>query len=643
MLQHALMKKQKTSPKPDDALFRLWSLIAERPYPALPWLVFFYAFVSCLVYTDNGPFTGHIVGFDDQVRMTQVMQWVNGGGWYDRLITRVNAPEGFQTIWARIVDIPIAAVIVLFQQFIDQRSAALVASVIIPMAELAILFWASRYFARPLAGKKEAWLVVLFVMFTTALDHKPFTLSGFHPGEASHHAWYGILNVLMFGAAARVVLGVTGWKPKGMLALAIALLLAVGIEGFPMIAGVVAILSILSWFFKNQHLAFRGAQALGCSAILSLALLPMHVPPSHFFEVSFSQPSILGPVILISVATYLFLQSVLLQKSNSRFVNALGLIVLAGNIALFLIQAFPGILGGSLAGLSPNEQILAKNEHPEVWSMYRVAGPTVDYVGLVMPSLLAVIAGIWAAVKAKSNRRRVMCLAYTGFAAVPSGLAQIYWRFIHHAQTAVCPLLLGLWQAIRNRLPKNTTYSLRSFLIFVTIGPLWMIIVPALHSNAPFLTQVAFFPAKIYTEPYSCDTLTMTDYLNKHYSKDTLINVPDWDTATFLYETNLKVDFLSNYPSHDHFLDNRLFFQTQDVESAKEVAAKHKFNLVAMCTIIPMPPEMAASRPNREPTMLERMKEGIQPSWLKPVFTGINTRYLLFEVDQAALAKSKDK
>lgn len=637
------MPKQISPHHNDTITDRLWRNLVCPPYTALPWAVFLYAILSCLVYTDNGPLTGHIVGFDDQVRMTQVMQWVNGGGWYDRLITRVNAPEGFQTIWARIVDIPIAAVVVMAQLFTDQRSAGLVASIIVPMAELALMFWASSYFARPIAGKKEANLVTLFLMFTTVLNHKPYTLAGFHLGEASHHAWYGILNVLMFGAAARVVLGASGWRAKGMLALAFALLLAVGIEGFPTIAGVVGVLSILAWGFHNHHLARRGAEAVGASALLSLCLLPMHVPPSHFFEVSFSQPSILGPLLLAAAALYLFLQSLIIKKWGNRIITAILLLIVAGNIACGLILAFPGILGGSLAGLSPNERILASNEHPEVWSMLRVAAGHWDYLGLIMPTVLAIGAGIWAMATTGNKRRRMMLAAFTGFAIVPGALAQIYWRYIHHAQTAACPLLLKLWQKLRGLIPKGKNYGLVSCLAFIAIGPFWMVFFPALLFNSPFMTQVAFFPAKIYTEPYSCDTLSMTDYLNKHYPPTTRINVPDWDTATFLYESNLQVDFLSNYPSHDHFIDNRTFFQTQDVEAARKIAQSHQFNLVAVCSYIPMPPDFLASRPNRTPLFIERLKEGTQPDWLKPVFTGINTHYILYEVDPVALAHNKGK
>ena len=476
-------------------------------------------------------------------------------------------------------------------------------------------------------------------MFTTVLNHKALTLAGFHPGEASHHAWYGILNVAMFGAAVRVALGVAGWIPKVMLGAAMALLLAVGIEPFPTVAGTVAVLAALAWGFGNPRLAQRGAQAVGAGAALSLLLLPLHVPPAHFFEISFSQPSIVGSIMLAVAAAFLAAEMAVLRQVTHRLASGLLLAAIAATFALCLVSVFPEILAGATAGLSPSERMLAASEHPEVWAMWRVAIDTVDYIGLTMPTVIAVFVGIVAMLREGNARRRMMYGAYAGFAAVPGVLAQFWWRFIHHAQTAVCPLLLFAWQRVRARLPRNVGYGLASLAAMVALGPFWMVFLPALDTNAPFLTQVVFFPAKIYTEPYSCDALSIAEYLNTHYTKETRVNVPDWDSATFLLETKLKIDFLSNYPSHDHFIDNKVFFQTQSPDAARDIARRHQFDLVAACAMIPMAPQIAASRPYRQPSMIERMREGTQPAWLKPVATDIQTNYRLFEIDKAELAK----
>ena len=397
-----------------------WRHVAKPPYAGLPWLIVLYVIVACLIYTANGPFTGHVVGFDDQVRMTQVLELVNGKGWYDRVIHRVDPPEGFQTIWTRIVDIPLALVVLAAQLVVDQRTAALVAVTVVPLASLILLFYLMRWFARPLVGRRDSWLVLLFLMFTPILNKKPITLAGFHLGEASHHSWYVILNVLMYGAVTRLALGVGGRKPACWLALGVALMVAVGIEGFPMIAGICGILGCLAWYFESPQLARRSAEALGMGTLLTLILLPLQWPPAQWLDISFAQTSILGSILVGSAALFLTFEFALLHAmpTGQRVLTALILLAAAAGTGALLVFWFPDILNGAAAGLSPEERVLAFNNHPEAWTMWKESSGIVDYMGLAMPTLIALTAGIIAVRRTRSRRRRVMFLAYLGCAAL---------------------------------------------------------------------------------------------------------------------------------------------------------------------------------------------------------------------------------
>lgn len=55
---------------------------------------------------------------DDNIRLAQVRAWLNGQGWYDLRQYRLNPPAGFDIHWSRLVDLPIAAMIVLWQPFV---------------------------------------------------------------------------------------------------------------------------------------------------------------------------------------------------------------------------------------------------------------------------------------------------------------------------------------------------------------------------------------------------------------------------------------------------------------------------------------------------------------------------------------------
>ena len=48
---------------------------------------------------------------DDNMRIMQVRAWLHGQGWYDLRDYRMNPPFGANIHWSRIVDLPIAGLI----------------------------------------------------------------------------------------------------------------------------------------------------------------------------------------------------------------------------------------------------------------------------------------------------------------------------------------------------------------------------------------------------------------------------------------------------------------------------------------------------------------------------------------------------
>ena len=79
---------------------------------------------------------------------------------------------------------------------------------------------------------------------------------------------------------------------------------------------------------------------------------------------------------------------------------------------------------------------------------------------------------------------------------------------------------------------------------------------------------------------------------------------------------------------------------TQDMNVAKDIATRHGFDLVAICTIIPMSYDAMRSRPMRAPMLIETLKEGNPPDWLREVPTGVPGLYKLFKVDKGAFKET---
>jgi len=620
------------------AMKKIWRAIASPPYLYLPWAVWSYV-VLCHVLlhsSTSGVLGGHLIGFDDQVRMVQVLDWVNGGGWYDRTIMRANPPEGFTTIWSRIVDIPLALVIVVAQQFVSQKIAVLVAASVVPLAELAILFGVAPYFVRPLVGKEKSRLIVLFLIFTSLLNVKYFSASGFLLGEASHHPWYVILYLSMFGAAARLAMGSFSVSPILVLGGSVALITAVGIEGYPMIAGTTAILALVAWGGRRPLVAARGGDALLCGAVGSLLLLPMHQPPANLFTVSFAEPSILGVILVSCAGIFLkFEQLVLIRIQKNKVLSAIILCAASVCVGVGLVSIFPRMLDGAAAGLSPAERKMAFATHFEARHLYAVSHGWLNFLCLVMPTVMALVAGGFA-FKHAHGRRRALYFCFLGFAALGGGMSEMFSRYYHHAMTTACAWLVWLWEKAKLQIRRNKNYTLYAFGVFVALGPFWMLLLPAVEKDAPVTSQILLFPAAIQIAQDPCDSLPVANYINDHYPKETNLLVPYWLSSQFLYQTDVRVDFVANYPSQDKFIDNYKFYGTQSESDARDIVAKHHVDLVTICQY---PLLYNQTFPDNLQVFVALLQLGRHPNWLKPVNMNLATNYRLYEVDKSLITQ----
>ncbi len=616
---------------------KLWHALVKPPYRLVPWLVWIYVPLCCLALPYGGVFTGHLFGFDDQVRMTQVLNWINGAGFYDRTLMRANPPEGFTTIWTRLVDMPIALLVLVAQQFVAQKKAALVAAAIMPMAQLAFLMaFVAPYFARPLVGKNKARLICLFLVFTTVANYKFFSISGFMMGEASHHAWYVILYLLIFGATARLAMGSARIDPVLMLAGSVALCTAVGIECYPMIAGATGFLAVVGWGYNRPSIVSRGGDGLLIAALGAVILLPLHQPPQNWFSISFAEPSILGAMLVGIAGGFLKVEVLVLRKwGGGRVTSALVLGGIAACSAAALVYAFPDMLNGAAAGLSPAERKMALSEHYEALSLWAVSRNFLEFINLSMPIFIGLVAGVVAVCQAQSPRRKAVSFCYLGFAALGGGMCSLFSRYYHHALTTACPWLLWAWEKLKSYLRKNKNYSLCGLGLFIAICPFWLLLLPALEMNAPVTSQILFFPAALQTVIDPCESLPLATYLNAHYDKNTLLMEPSWLSAQLLYQLDMRIDFIANYPSHDKFIDNYAFYQTTDVTQARNIAARHGLDLVVTCMQNAPPSNLGIDDDGLPFNM--RMQIGHVPGWLKPVTLPFSTPYRLYAIDKKQL------
>jgi hypothetical protein len=163
---------------------------------------------------------------DDALRLLQVRDLLAGQSWFDVHQYRVAAPEGVPMHWSRLVDIPIAGMILLLRPLLGMAGAEQVTAVLVPLLTLLCAMallgrLAARWFNDEVVG-----LSGLMVGLA------PPVLCQFTPLRIDHHGWQIVL-------ALAALSGLHAKDPRRgalVIGLSLAALLAISIEGLPLTA-----------------------------------------------------------------------------------------------------------------------------------------------------------------------------------------------------------------------------------------------------------------------------------------------------------------------------------------------------------------------------------------------------------------------
>jgi len=203
---------------------------------------------------------------DDNMRLMEVRAWLNGQGWYDLRQYRLNPPQGFNIHWSRLVDLPIAAIILAVKPFFGTAIAERAAIALAPMLPLGVTLFALALATRRLLSPL-AYLLAAALLLSPQLPLGMFT-----PARIDHHGWQlAFVALILAGLVdpARRRGGVT-------IGLASALSLAIGFEMMPYLALAGAIVTLM-WIWDRQEaarlqtygIALAGGAAFGYAVFAS--------------------------------------------------------------------------------------------------------------------------------------------------------------------------------------------------------------------------------------------------------------------------------------------------------------------------------------------------------------------------------------
>ncbi len=137
---------------------------------------------------------GRFLDPDDAMRMVQVRDLLNGQGWFDLQQYRLGSPAGVEMHWSRIIDVPIAALVLCFTPFLGSANAELAAATLVPLLYLGATMAVSARLAWRLLGREAAIFACL------VLPLLPMVVAQFTPMRVDHHA--AQIALCMAGLAA---------------------------------------------------------------------------------------------------------------------------------------------------------------------------------------------------------------------------------------------------------------------------------------------------------------------------------------------------------------------------------------------------------------------------------------------------------
>lgn len=544
---------------------------------------------------------------DDNLRMMQVRALLKGQDWYDLRQYRLNPPLGADIHWSHLVDLPIAAIILIFKPFLGGAIAEKIAIAIAPVIPLGVAFAGLGLTVRRLVA--PASFIVAAGIFLCSYT----ALLMFMPTRIDHHGWQLAMLTLMLAGLADPE------QRRGGLTVGIATAtsLVIGLEMLLYLAiGGAAV--VLRWILdQNQRVRLRSYGAsLGVGVALGFAGFASYA--NRVPRCDALTPVWLS-VMMVAGGLLVALSFVRTEKTSLRILLA----GIAGAVAFgFLALAWPDCLGRP-EQVSPELERLWLNNISEAKPLYKQNLPTILSVSVL---LIGLFGSFWALWRERTNERgaawasiallsllsALMLLWQTRAAAsalmfsVP-GATALGWALIprlraHHnmlvrvfGTTAAFMLVSGLWaQLVIGQIPNPKVATPRMKLVNKA---------NATCPTIPALRPIALLP--------KATIMTFVDLGPR------LVTMTHHDAIAGPYHRN-----------GDAILDIHRVFRGQP-DAARAIMKRHGATMLLICPNMSESTIYATQNPKG---FYVQLAKGQVPDWLEPVALPTRSPYRLWRV-----------
>jgi len=155
----------------------------DRLYPRLLFLLWLLSAATAIAVCWHSIASFRFWDPDDAMRLLQVRDWMGGQSWFDVSQHRMNLPAGLSMHWSRLLDLPLAGLILLFEPFTGARVAETIAATAVPLATLGATMALVAGITRYRSGSAPALLAAAFCLLSVG------TWYAMLPMRIDHHGW----------------------------------------------------------------------------------------------------------------------------------------------------------------------------------------------------------------------------------------------------------------------------------------------------------------------------------------------------------------------------------------------------------------------------------------------------------------------
>jgi hypothetical protein len=532
---------------------------------------------------------------DDQLRLVQLRDFLNGQGWFDNTQYRLNPPEGGPMHWSRLIELPLALIVLIMTPLFGAAHAEMIAGTFIPLLGLGLVAYMLGRIAISIHSV-EAGLVAAGVTLVA-----PALLMQFRPMRIDHHGWQIVLATLS--------LWTLYWPNKKtagiVLGCALATWMHISLEGAPLTAAFFIFLG-WRWIFDRAHglrlLWTISAFATG-SLVLFFGTQSLGIYASTFCD-TVSPPHIAA----ICAAAIIMIAAIRIRPTDRRLrLAAAGAAGLAAAAALLFLA--PQCTKGAFGNLDPlvrDYWYINVNEGLPVWrqdimtALSLLAGP--------ICGVLALYIGRKQLTHAQIGNRHI-----TGFFALFSfALSLLVFRTVSVASAFAIPLvailIVQLFQRYRLAIAPVTRIGLVAAMLALIIPGA---VVSALAKNViPQETAQELKADKAVSKCEGIASLSKLDALPKGN-----ILAP-FDMGTGILLTTRHSVLASSHHRNEKAMHDHIAIFRSPAGEAWAYLNKHNINYIAVC---PNEAEMSFYEKRDPKGLWAILSKGNWPGYIEPM------------------------